>query len=89
MVFSSKTNKAQYTTTSYLRLTLVIRRQLRHCRAKERQRNCFSLADNIQMNVKVTNRTYSGGDPLKLNDVKTTSTRCPGPAKKIYRHWRE
>lgn len=33
--------------------------------------------------------TYSGGDPRKLNDVNTISTRCPGPAKKIYKHWRE
>lgn len=31
-------------------------------------------------------KTYSGGDPLKLNAVKITSTRWPGPAKKMYRH---
>lgn len=31
----------------------------------------------------------SGGDPLRLKDVKVTSTRWPGPARKMYRHWRE
>lgn len=36
-----------------------------------------------------TPHTYSGGDPLRLNDVKVTSTRWPGPARKMYRHWRE
>lgn len=33
--------------------------------------------------------TYSGGDPRKLNDVKTISTRWPGPAKNMYKHCRE
>ncbi len=27
--------------------------------------------------------THSGGDPLKLNEVNCTSTRCPGPARNI------
>lgn len=32
--------------------------------------------------------THSGGVPRKLNDANCTSTRCPGPAKNIYKHWR-
>lgn len=33
--------------------------------------------------------THSGGVPRRLNVVNSTSTRCPGPARKMYRHWRE
>lgn len=36
--------------------------------------------------IKTGGSTYSGGVPLKLKVVKTTSTRCPGPAKKMYKH---
>lgn len=29
------------------------------------------------------NATYSGGAPLRANEVKTISTRWPSPAKKV------
>lgn len=31
-------------------------------------------------------KSYSGSVPRRLKPVKTTSTRWPGPARKMYRH---
>lgn len=31
-------------------------------------------------------QSYSGGFPLRLNVLNMTSTRCPGPARKVYKH---
>lgn len=31
-------------------------------------------------------QTYSGGVPRRENEVNTTSTRCPGPARNKYMH---
>lgn len=37
----------------------------------------------------INKNTYSGGDPRRLNVLKTISTRWPGPAKNMYKHCRE
>lgn len=42
----------------------------------------FSFDENCHFQTMCFN-THSGGDPLKLNEVNCTSTRCPGPARNI------
>lgn len=44
---------------------------------------------SAQPNTLHASCTHSCGVPLRLKEVNSTSTRCPGPARKMYRHWRD
>lgn len=63
--------------------TLVIHRRPNRCemgRNKQREENIWVSANFCDFHSMCT---HSGGLPLKLNDLKTTSTRWPGPARKV------